>query len=65
MNDDVNGNRKLFWKEVCEGGNVENCSRIKGGKGKLAYGIRRIWKEYFKGLYNIHTQEQVAVHVWL
>ena len=38
MNQNVNGNRKLFWKEVNkgEGGNVESCSRMKeekGGKG--------------------------------
>ena len=31
MNEDVNGNRKLFWKEVSDakGGKVESCSRIK------------------------------------
>ena len=30
MNQDVNGNRKLFWKEVSEanGGKVENSNRI-------------------------------------
>ena len=25
--------------------------------------VRRIWKEYLEDLYNIYTQEQVAVHV--
>ena len=25
--------------------------------------VRRIWKEYFKDLHNIDTQEQVAVHM--
>ena len=37
MNEDVNGNRKLFWKEVsnAKGGKVESCSRIKGGNGRL------------------------------
>ena len=25
--------------------------------------MRRIWKEYFEYLYNINTQEQVAVHM--
>ena len=36
--DDVNGNRKLFWKEVssAKGGRVESCSRIKDGNGRLA-----------------------------
>ena len=29
MNQDVNGNRKLLWKGVNNGGKVENCSRIK------------------------------------
>ena len=38
MNEDVNGNRKLFWKEVnhVKGGKVENCNGIKGGNGRLA-----------------------------
>ena len=26
--------------------------------------MRRIWKEYFEDLYNIDTQEQVAVHMY-
>ena len=40
MNDDVNGNRKLFWKEISnvEGGKVWSCSRIKDGNGRLAQG---------------------------
>ena len=25
--------------------------------------VRRIWKEYYENLYNINTQEQVAVHL--
>ena len=57
MNQDVNGNRKLFWKEV---------SRIKDRSGKFARGenkVQRIWKYYFEELYNINTQEQVAVHM--
>ena len=52
MNEDPNGNRKLFSKEVsnAKGGKVESCSRIKDGNGMLAQGkgeVRRIWKEYF------------------
>ena len=37
MNEDVNGNKKLFRKEVSKtnGGKVENCKRIKDGKRKL------------------------------
>ena len=32
MNQDVNGNRKLFWKEVTKANreNLENCSRMRG-----------------------------------
>ena len=39
MNEDVNGNRKLFWKEVSnvKGGKVEIVI-IKDGNGRLAQG---------------------------
>ena len=38
MNEDVNGNMELIWKEVskAKGGKVESCSRIKDGNGRLA-----------------------------
>ena len=38
MNSDVNGNRKLIWKEVSKvnGGKVENSNRIKDGNERLA-----------------------------
>ena len=38
MNEDVNENRKLFWKEVstAKGGKAESCSKIKDGNGRLA-----------------------------
>ena len=50
MNEDVNGNRKLFWKEVSneKGGKVESCSRIKDGNGRLAQEeneVQKICKE--------------------
>ena len=40
MNEDVTGNKKLFWKEVskAKGEKVESCSRINDGKGRLAQG---------------------------
>ena len=65
MNQEVDGNRKLFWKEVSKvnGGKVESCSRIKNGDGRLAQGegeVRRNWREYFEDLYNIYIREQVA-----
>ena len=49
MNQDVNGNGKLFWKEVSKAnvGKVKSCSRIKDGNERLALGeaeALRIWK---------------------
>ena len=40
MNQDVDGNRKLFSKEVgkVNKGNIECCSRIKDGNGRLPLG---------------------------
>ena len=67
MNEDVSGNRKLFWKEVsnAKGGNVKSCSKMKDENGRLALGeeeIQRISKAYFEDMYNVDTQEQVEVH---
>ena len=64
----MNGNRKLFWKEISKanGVKVKSCRRIKDENGALAMEdveVRRIWKEYFEDLYNIDTQEQVSVHM--
>ena len=68
MNQDVNENTKLLWKEVSKsnGGKVENSNRIEDGNERLALEeaeVRRIWKEYYEDLYNINTQEQIAVHL--
>ena len=40
VNEDVNGNRKLFWKKVSNAkrGKVESCSRVKDGNGRLTQG---------------------------
>ena len=62
----MNGNRKLFRKEVSKanGEKVENSNRIKDGNEKLALEeakVRRIWRAYYEDLYNINTQEQVAI----
>ena len=40
MNQDVNGNKKLFWKEVSKahGGKVENSNRLKDEKGVVGIG---------------------------
>ena len=39
-NEDMNGNRKLFWKEVsnAKGGKVQSGRRIKAGNRRLAEG---------------------------
>ena len=39
-NEDVNGNRKEVSN--AKGGKVENCSRIKDGKGRLAQGEEKL-----------------------
>ena len=67
MNQDIKGNRKLFWKEVIKenGGKVQFSNKIKDGNGRLVLEeaeVQRIWKEFYEDLYNIDTQEQVAVH---
>ena len=67
MNQDVHGNRKLFWKKASKanGGKVDNCNGIKDGNLRLALEeveVRRIWKEHFEDICNIDTQEQAAVH---
>ena len=68
MNQDVNGNTKLFLKEVSKAnvGKVKNSNRIKDGNGRLVLeeaDVQRIWKEYYEDLYNIDTQKQVVVHM--
>ena len=55
INQDVNGNRKLFWKEVnkVNGGNVENSKLIKDGNRRLVLEeaeVRRIWIKGFNGV---------------
>ena len=63
----MNKDRKLFWKQVSnvKGGKVESCIRIKDGNGRLAQEdeLRRIWKQDFKDLYDVDTQEQVGVPI--
>ena len=55
MNEDVNGNRKLFWKEV------SNAKGRKDGSVRFPQGedeAQNIWNEYFEDIYNIDIQEQ-------
>ena len=45
---------------------MESCGIIQDRNGRLTQGedeVRRIWKEYFADIYNIDTQEQVAIHI--
>ena len=68
MNEDVNRNRKLFWKDVSNAkeGKVKSSSRVKDGNERLTQGkdeVRKIWKKYFEYLYDIDTQEDIAVHM--
>ena len=62
MNEYVNGNKKLFRKEVSNviGGKGESCSRIKDrNERQKCEGFGK----YFEDLYNIDTQEQVVVQM--
>ena len=48
------------------GGTVENSNKIKDENGRSVLEeaeVQRIWNEYYEDLYNIDTQEQVAVHM--
>ena len=58
INEDANGNRKLFWKKVSntKGGKVECCSRIKGENERLAHmedEVIKIRKKILPGNYYI------------
>ena len=59
MNQDVNGNRKLFWKvSKVNGRKVKNSNRLKNGNGRLVLEeaeVRMIRKEYCKDMQNINT----------
>ena len=68
MNEDVNGHRKLSWKDVrnVKRGKVESCSRIKKINWRLEQEqdeVQKIWNEYFEDLYYIDNREQFAVHM--
>ena len=55
INQDVDGNRKLFWKEgnKMKGWKVETCSRIKDGNGKQTLGEDK-YKRYGKSISRIY-----------
>ena len=56
MNQDMNGNRKLFCKRAIK--RMEEKWKIKDGNGRLVLEeieVRMIWKEHFEDLYNVDT----------
>ena len=67
MNQDINENIKLFWKEVsnAKGGNVKSCSRI-NDRNRSCH-KERMKREGFKRsilkICIISTLEQVVVHM--
>ena len=67
LNQDIDGNKKLFRKEVSKvnGGNVKSCSRIKDGNGRLAMGRMKYERSgrIILRNYITDTQKPVAVHV--
>ena len=69
MSQDVNVNKELFWREVSKVNKDkgESCNKVKdrnGGLALLEVEVRRIWKKYFKHLYNVDTREEVGVHIY-
>ena len=51
--------RERFWNDL------DRVADRVGNRYKLSVlGKRRIWKEYFEGLYNIDTQEQIVAHMY-
>lgn len=69
LSQDVNGNRKLFWKEVKKVKNEgkESCMGVKGKNGRVLVSeteIKERWKEYFVELYNVGTQEGANVNMF-
>ena len=59
----VNGNRKLFSKDVSKviGGKAESCYIIKDGNGRLK--CKGFGGSILRISYDIDTQEQVVVHI--
>ena len=55
MNQDMNGNRKLFWKEVnkANGGKVENSNKTKDGNGTGWYWKRLKYKGFGRSIMRI------------
>src|SRR5678815_67152 len=68
MNGDIQGNRKLFWKEArkVKNENKGNLLRIMNRDGVFVtdeIDVRGVWKEHFENLYNIGSNKEVIVTV--
>src|SRR5678815_1288391 len=68
MNEDIQGNRKLFWKEArkVKNENKGNLLRIMNRDGAFVtdeMDVRGVWKEHFENLHNFGSNEEVIVNV--
>jgi hypothetical protein len=68
MNGDVQGNRKLFWKEVkkIKKDNKVNLQKIMDRNGTFVtddLDVRRVWREHFESLHNVGGSDEVIVNV--
>src|SRR5678815_963144 len=68
MNGDLQGNRKLFWKEArkVKNENKGNLLRIMNRDAAFVtdeMNVRGVWKEHFENLYNIDSNEEEIVNV--
>src|SRR5678816_1679135 len=68
MNEDIQGNRKLFWKEArkVKNENKGNLLRIMNRDGAFVtdeMDVRGVWKEHFENLHNINSNDEVIVNV--
>ena len=55
MNQDINGNKKLFWKEMGKKKEreVENSIRIKVRLAVEKVDVQETWEDYLKKLYKV------------
>ena len=68
MKEDLNGNLKLFWKEVrkINGSDRNTSSRVKDREGKILIGecrARERWREYFMDLLNVTQDMEMNVNM--
>lgn len=67
MQEDFEGNKKLFWKWVKRARNSDNgkLSAIKDGDGDLVWETSQVagrWKEYFEGIYGEVAVQPTAIN---